>query len=219
MASSCISVLCGTFIGLLDPNPCSCRRIMMIWSERRGFWTLARIPFAVTKRHREQPFRRFCCQFLWVFFSKTTILGTIFDIPGISVPGHQTGNSWFVHIESQHKVPDWTMPMALSRLVNRTISLLNTWPIDHGPDRISILKLSRSNFCEHTPPVDLVLNLLQIWCNIHSFYHTDTQMADLHNGIRHAQINSRRPTLIIYTKTLDGAEHILSSLYHDIEYN
>ena len=110
-----------------------------------------------------------------------------------------------------HKVPDWTMPMALSRLVNRTISLLNTWPIDHGPDRIAILKLTRSHFCEHTPPLDLVLNLLQIWCNIHSFYHTDTQMADLHNGIWHAQINSR--TLIIYTKTLDGAEQILSSLY------
>ena len=148
-------------------------------------------------------------------FSGTTILGTIFDIPGISVPGHQTGNRWFVHRKSKkhhawHKVPDWTMPMALSRLVNQTISWLNTWPIDHGPDRISILKLSRSHFCEHTPPLDLVLNLLQIWCNIHSFYHTDTQMADLHNSIWHAQINSR--TLIIYTKTLDGAEHILSSL-------
>ena len=103
------------------------------------------------------------------------------------------------------------MPTALSRLVNRTISLLNTWPIDHGLDRISIFKLTRSYFCEHTPPLDLVLNLLQIWCTINSFYHTDTQMADLHNGIRHAQINSR--TLIIYTKTLDGAEHILSSLY------
>ena len=25
---------------------------MMVWSERRGFWTLARIPFAVTKRRR-----------------------------------------------------------------------------------------------------------------------------------------------------------------------
>ena len=36
-------------------------------------------------------------------------------------------------------------------------------------------------------------------------------MADLHNGIWHVQINSR--TLKIYTKTLDGAEHILSSLY------
>ena len=101
------------------------------------------------------------------------------------------------------------MALALSRLVNRTISWLNPWPIDHGPDRISILKLSRSHFCEHTPSLDLVLNLLQIWCN--SFYHTDTQMADLHNGIRHAQMNSR--TLKIYTKTLDGAEHILSSLY------
>ena len=79
------------------------------------------------------------------FFSGTTILGTIFDIPGISVPGHQPGNRWFVHTESQwHKVPDWTMPMALalSRLLNRTISWLNTWPIDHGPDRISILKLT-----------------------------------------------------------------------------
>ena len=65
MASSCISVLCGTFIGLLDPNPCSCRRIMMVWSERRGFWTLARIPFAVAPG---QPFPRFCCQFLWVYF-------------------------------------------------------------------------------------------------------------------------------------------------------
>ena len=103
------------------------------------------------------------------------------------------------------------MPMDLSRLVNRTISLLNTWPIGHDPDRISILKLTRSNFCEHTPPLDLVLNLIQIWCNINSFYHTDTQMADLHNGICHAKINSR--TLIIYTKTLDGAEHSLSSLY------
>ena len=151
------------------------------------------------------------------FFSGTTILGTIVDIPGISVSGHQTGNHWFVHTESQsniiHNVPDWTMPkaLALSRLVNRTISWLNTWPIDHGPDRISILKLSRSHFCEHTPPLDLVLNLLPIWCNIHSLYHTDTQMVDLHNGIWHAQINSR--TLKIYTKTLDGAEHILSSLY------
>ena len=35
MASSCLSVLCGTFIDLLDPNPCLCRRIMMVWSERQ----------------------------------------------------------------------------------------------------------------------------------------------------------------------------------------
>ena len=102
MASSCLSVLCGTFIGLLDPNPCSCRRIMMVWSERRGFWTLARI-HSLWQNGTGQPFPRFCCQFLWVYFG-TTILGTIFDIPGISVPGHQPGNRWFVHTESQSNI-------------------------------------------------------------------------------------------------------------------
>ena len=102
MASSCLPVLCGTFIGLLDPNPCSCRRIMMIWSERRGFWTLARIPFAVTKRRRAAIPEILLS--VSVGFSGTTILGTIFDIPGISVPGHQTGNRWFVHIESQSNI-------------------------------------------------------------------------------------------------------------------
>ena len=70
----------------------------------------------------------------------------------ISVPGDQTGIKSLIcsHRKSKkhhawHKVPDWTMPMALSRLVNRTISFLNTWPIDHGPDMISILKLRRSS--------------------------------------------------------------------------
>ena len=52
MASSSLSVPCGTFIGLLDPIICSYRRSIMVWSERWGFWTLARIPFAVTKRLR-----------------------------------------------------------------------------------------------------------------------------------------------------------------------
>ena len=91
MASSCLSVLCGTFIGLLDPNPCSCRRIMMVWSERRGFRTLARIPFAVTKRRRAA-IPEILLSVSVGFVSGTTILGTIFDILGISVPGHQTGN-------------------------------------------------------------------------------------------------------------------------------
>ena len=98
MASSSISVLCGTFIDLLDPNPCSCRRSMKVWSERWGFWTLARIPFAVTKRRRA-PIPEIL---LYGFF--TTILGTIFYIPGMSVPGHQPGNRWFVHTESPSNI-------------------------------------------------------------------------------------------------------------------
>ena len=100
MARSCQSVLCGTFIGLLDPNPCSCRRIMMVWSERRGLWTLARIPLIRCDKtapgsHSRDSVVSFCG-----FCSGTTILGTIFDIPGISV----TGNRWFVHTESQSNI-------------------------------------------------------------------------------------------------------------------
>ena len=114
------------------------------------------------------------------------------------------------------------MPMALtlSRLFNRTISWLNTWPIDHGPHRRSILKLTLSNelnstltpnnskgvkldinkhvhepsgknchICEPTH-THVVLYLLQMWWNIHYFYHTDAQMAALHNVILHVQFNS-----------------------------
>ena len=108
MASSYLSVLCGTFICLLDPNPCSCRRIMMVWSERRRFWTLARIPFAripfaVTK-WRRAAVPEILLSVSVGFFYGTTILGTVFDIPGISVPGHQTGNRWFVHTESQSNI-------------------------------------------------------------------------------------------------------------------
>ena len=64
---------------------------MMVWSERRGFWTLARIPFAVTKRRRAA-IPEILLSVSVGFCSGTTILGTIFDIPSISVPGHQTGN-------------------------------------------------------------------------------------------------------------------------------
>ena len=63
----------------------------MVWSERRGFWTLTQIPFAVTKRRRAAIPEILLSVYVG-FFSWTTILGTIFDIPGISVPGHQTGN-------------------------------------------------------------------------------------------------------------------------------
>ena len=85
----------------------------------------------------KQPFPRFCCQFLWVFFLGQPFLARSLTSPVSLYHGHQTGNRWFVHNRKSkkhhawHKVPDWTMPMALSRLVNRTISLLNTWPIDH----------------------------------------------------------------------------------------
>ena len=103
MASSWLSVVCGTFIGLLDPNPCSCRRFMMVWSERWGFWILARIPFVVTK-WRRAAIPEILLSVYVGFFSGTTILGTIFDIPGIYVPDHQTGNRWFVQTESQSNI-------------------------------------------------------------------------------------------------------------------
>ena len=93
----------GPLWNLLDPNPCLWRRIMMVWSERRGFWTLARIPFAVTKRRRAA-IPEILLSVSVGFCSGTTILGTIFYIPGISVPGHQTGNRWFVHTESPRNI-------------------------------------------------------------------------------------------------------------------
>ena len=52
LASSCLSVLCSTFMGILNKNPRSRRRFLMVWSERRGFWTSVQIPFAVTKWRR-----------------------------------------------------------------------------------------------------------------------------------------------------------------------
>ena len=157
MASSCLSVLCGTFIGLLDPNPCSCRRIMMVWSERRGFWTLARCDKTAPGSHSRDSGVSFC----EVFFLGRPFLARSLTSP---VSLYRVINLVIIDLftpkvkaTSWDNVPDWTMPMALvlSWLLNRTISWLNIWPIDHGPDRISILKLTLSNFCEPTPPLDL----------------------------------------------------------------
>ena len=58
------------------------------------------------------------------------------------------------------------------------------------------------SFLRTHPPLHLVLYLLQIWSNSHSFSHTDAHMADLHNDILHIQICSKTPA---------SAEHILSS--------
>ena len=128
MASSCLSVLCGTFIGLLDPNPCSCRQIMMVWSERRGFWTFARIPFAVTKRRWAAIPENLLSVSMVFFLLRQPFLARSLTSPvclylvinlvivDLFTPKVKT-TSW-------HKVPDWTMPMALA-LSRLLISWLN----------------------------------------------------------------------------------------------
>ena len=99
-ASSCLSVLCGTFMCLLDRKSRSRRRFLMVRSQRRGYISSDTIRCDTTapgSHSRDSVVSLLCCLIV------TATLGTICDIPGLSVPGYQPGNR-FVHTENQTNI-------------------------------------------------------------------------------------------------------------------